>query len=214
MATSTGCNSSENAFKCLQQLPVDSFNTAMNAVSVKGRLGFSPGVDGDFIPYYPDKMMKEGKYKKDVRILNGQQHDEGTILTLGAIKNVTDEAGFDNYLRSIIPGLKESQYSKLKELYPSDPTQGAAYDTGSLYNITGQNKRVASILGDMTFSYTRRLLLDEIAKTKQYVYSYVHGTFKSTPFLGSYHAIEMVNTCECSFGSESPTVFTIVFRPL
>lgn len=196
MVSSSGCQNSTNSFKCLRALPTSDFNTAMNAVSVIGALSFTPGVDGDFIPDYPDSMVLQGRYNRDVSIINGDQTDEGTFLTLKPLQNVTDEAGFDDYLRVNIPNLKESDYSKLKELYPSDPTQGSPYKTGNLYNITGQNKRLASFYGDLTFQYARRLLINTVYKTNPKVFSYIHGTFAKTPLLGCYHIIELVNTCE------------------
>lgn len=74
ITASTGCDSSDDRFKCLQDLSADDFNTAMNAViaSGPGALVFSPVVDGSFIPASPDKLVREGKFVKDVTILNGK----------------------------------------------------------------------------------------------------------------------------------------------
>lgn len=119
-------------------------------------------------------------------------------LTLSIIQNVTSQAGFDNFVRTSIPGLNEAQFARLKELYPTDPSLGEPYGTGDAFNLTGFNKAVASLYGDYVFQNSRRSLLSKIVSSSKNagVYSYLHSTFKSTPLLGAYHSSELANTCE------------------
>lgn len=195
MVSSTGCDQSNNPFKCLQELEVSIFNKAMNAVVGDGRLPFAPAVDSDFLPDYPEKLLVEGKYNQDVVIINGDQEDEGTILALPSIPNIVDEQDFEDFLRASVPDLKDSEYQKIKELYPNN-TVGSPYGSGELYQITTQNKRIASALGDFSFQYPRRQLLNQVSKTSPAVFSYIHDAFANTPLLGSYHGISLVNSCE------------------
>jgi hypothetical protein len=60
---------------------------------------------------------------------------------------------------------------ELLKLYPQNVTLGSPYDTGTQNAFTPEFKRIASILGDLMFQATRRLLLNH-ASEKQNTWSF------------------------------------------
>lgn len=152
-----------------------------------------PTVDGKLIPAQPYELLKAGRFKRNVAILTGCNNDEGTFLVLGTISNLTDEAGFKKFSKDSF-STSDEQYARLAQLYPSDPAAGSPYNTGFLNQLTPQSKRVASLYGDKVFSMPRKVLLREVAKFNPNIYSYIYRGFKSTPFLGSLHISELLNT--------------------
>lgn len=78
--------------------------------------------------------------------------DEGTLFSLITQLNVTTDAGFKEYFKTIWwPSASDAQLDQLMTLYPNDATQGSPYDTGILNAITPQYKRLASLIGDYSF---------------------------------------------------------------
>lgn len=59
----------------------------------------------------------------------------------------------------------------LLEHYPQDPGQGAPYGTSILNQLSSQNKRIASFIGDAVFQSPRRYFLDQRVG-KQPIWSY------------------------------------------
>ena len=71
--------------------------------------------------------------------------------------------------------------------YPDDPSDGSPFGTGILNEWYPQFKRLAAILGDLTFTLSRRAVLNIVSSevpTWSYLASYDYGT----PVLGSFHA--------------------------
>jgi acetylcholinesterase len=60
---------------------------------------------------------------------------------------------------------------ELLMLYPQNVTKGSPYDTGTPNALTPEFKRIASILGDLTFQAPRRFLLQSLSD-KQNAWSY------------------------------------------
>ena len=42
---------------------------------------FGPAVDGDFIPDYPDRLVKQGRFQRDVALYAGDMVDEGPTVS-------------------------------------------------------------------------------------------------------------------------------------
>ena len=60
-----------------------------------------------------------------------------------------------------LPGISESDIQQIFALYPSDPADGSPFDTGDLYAITPQYKRIAAIIGDIEYHSQRRFFLTD-----------------------------------------------------
>ena len=60
---------------------------------------------------------------------------------------------------------------ELLTLYPQNVTQGSPYDTGTQNALTPEFKRIASLLGDITFQAPRRFFLQNLSD-RQNTWSY------------------------------------------
>ena len=60
---------------------------------------------------------------------------------------------------------------ELLKLYPQNVTQGSPYDTGIQNALTPEFKRIASILGDVTFQAPRRFFVRTLSD-QQNTWSY------------------------------------------
>ncbi|CEH11757.1 Acetylcholinesterase/Butyrylcholinesterase [Ceraceosorus bombacis] len=203
LSGAAGCNSAPaGRLACLQALSADALDNAMNQVPGLGTwsgvtLAWPPTVDGDFIPDTPDNLVAQGKFNRDVAIVNGDNEDEGTILTTPAVTlNTTDDAGFKRWVREVLyTDISEADYQQLAKLYPNNPADGSPYGTGLYGALSSQNKRVASIFGDATFQAPRKRLLKEVQKYQpRNTFSYNFRGFKYVFLIGSFHASELLYT--------------------
>lgn len=81
--------------------------------------------------------------------------------------------------------------TQLVDTYQDTSTDGSPFGTFFLNNWYPQFKRIAAILGDFTFTLTRRLFLTSIGtdvKSWSYLSSYAYGT----PVLGTFHASDLI----------------------
>jgi len=129
----------------------------------------------------------------DVPFINGNNDDEGTLFSWQLTNLVTDDETLayihDNYL----PNANQSTMEAIAKLYPSDLAAGSPFDTGSANAITPQFKRLSAFQGDLVFQGPRRLLIDERA-SKQPVWSFLNKRSKSTKYLGTFHASDLLQT--------------------
>lgn len=54
-------------------------------------------------------------------------------------------------LRRLLPGAKPEELTHLAKLYPSDPSQGSPFNTGSRNAFNAVSKQVAALFGDIAF---------------------------------------------------------------
>ncbi|KAK0560854.1 hypothetical protein OC861_006098, partial [Tilletia horrida] len=199
MVNSTGCAKSKlGGLECLRRVSTGKFNAAMSQVpglfSWRGvGLFFKPTVDGTFLPAAPDQLAAQGRYNQDVALINGDQDDEGTLLTLAPSSNTTTPAQYEDWIRqAVFVNITDAQLARLNELYPNDPSAGSPFGTGTA-NDKGQNKRMAAVFGDVIFQGPRRKWLGVTTKT-QPTYSYIYRAHKNDTSLGSFHVLELFNT--------------------
>jgi carboxylesterase type B len=108
--------------------------------------------------------------------------------------NISTTAQLVNYLSTIFfHDATVAQVQGLVDVYPDDPAQGSPFNTGLLYNIYPQYKRLAAILGDLTFTLTRRVFLNLAQQANPNVpsWSYLATYFAGTPVLGTFHATDI-----------------------
>jgi len=92
---------------------------------------------------------------------------------------------------SYFPEAKPGEIAALVSLYPDDPSAGSPFNTGDLNEIYPQFKRLAAILGDLTFTLTRRAYLS-IVSSQVPAHSYLSSYFYGTPVLGTFHASDLL----------------------
>lgn len=189
-----GCTSANDTLACLRALDYTTFLNAANSVpaflSYTGvALSYLPRPDGTILSDSPDKLVKAGKYA-DVPFIIGDQEDEGTLLALFQ-SNITTTKEIAEYLkRYYFYNATSDQIDGLIAKYPDMATDGSPFRTGVLNNWYPQYKRLAAILGDLTFTLPRRALLEYAVQVKPEIpsWSYLASYDYGTPFLGSFHA--------------------------
>ncbi|GJN84588.1 cholinesterase [Purpureocillium lilacinum] len=193
-----GCAGASDTLKCLRDLDYETFLNAAN--SVPGLLSYNsvalsylPRPDGVVLPDSPDKLGEQGRFYAVPSII-GDQEDEGTIFSIFQ-SNVTSVDDMTNYLSQLF--FHNAPKSKLKELvniYEPALLQGSPFRTGIFNELYPGFKRMAAILGDLTFTLTRRVVLKIATKTKpdMPIWSYLSSYDYGTPVVGTFHASDIL----------------------
>lgn len=152
-----------------------------------------PRPDGTALTLSPELLAAQGKFAP-VPFIVGDQEDEGTLFSLFQ-SNITTTADLISYLNTIFfPAAPVDIITDLVNLYPDDPSAGSPFGTGILNNFYPQFKRLAAILGDLTFTLTRRVFLDIANQVNPNVpsWSYLASYGFGTPILGTFHATDIL----------------------
>ncbi|EME38430.1 hypothetical protein DOTSEDRAFT_75835 [Dothistroma septosporum NZE10] len=197
-----GCSGAANKLACLRSVDYTTFLNAANSVpgifsyrSVD--LAYLPRPDsGDkFFSQSPEIAINSGRFTK-VPLIVGDQEDEGTLFSLSQ-SNITTDDQLVTYLASYFPDNANANANvrTLLNTYPDQPLvgqpAGSPFDTEALNNIYPEFKRLAAVLGDITFTLTRRVYLSVVSskvKSWSYLSTYLHGT----PVLGTFHGSDIV----------------------
>lgn len=106
--------------------------------------------------------------------------------------NITTTTGVVKYLTDVFfASATTAQITDLVATYQDVSTDGSPFRTLLLNNWYPQFKRIAAILGDLVFTLTRRIFLNEISNavpTWSYLASYDYGT----PILGTFHGSDIL----------------------
>ncbi|KAK5124269.1 hypothetical protein LTR85_001972 [Meristemomyces frigidus] len=202
VVANAGCSGSSDKLACLRALPYEQYLTAANSVpgifSYRSLdLSYLPRPDpGDnFYSVSPEVSVTDGAFTK-VPIIIGDQKDEGTLFSL-VQSNITTNAQLITYLASYFPGNPNAvaDVTALVSNYPDQPLlgqpAGSPFDTGSLNNIYPEFKRLAAILGDVTFTLTRRTYLS-LVSSQVHSWSYLSSYFQGLAVLGTFHASDVI----------------------
>jgi carboxylesterase type B len=193
-----GCASSADTLACLRKVPYTKFLNAANTVpGILGyftvNLSYLPRPDGKALSASPDALVKAGKYAK-VPFIVGDQEDEGTLFALFT-SNLTTTAEVTNYLSTIFfNSASTAQIEQVVGSYQTITEDGSPFRTGLLNNLYPQFKRVAAILGDLTFTLTRRFFLELSGQIAPDVpsWSYLATYNYGTPILGTLHGSDII----------------------
>lgn len=193
-----GCADAEDKIECLRGLDYDTFLHA--STSVPGlfdyqsvALSYIPRPDGELLTDAGDNLAGSGRMMKIPYII-GDQEDEGTLFSL-VQRNITTTEEIIDYMKLyMFNHASEQQIGELVALYPDDPAAGSPYNTGRRNNIYPQYKRLASIIGDVTFTMVRRvvLLFSVINNPSVPTYSYISSYGYGTPILGTFHVTDVL----------------------
>jgi triacylglycerol lipase len=195
---SAGCASASDTLKCLRGLDYTTFLNA--AKSVPGILSYNsvalsylPRPDGTVLTDSPEVLATSGKYAS-VPFIIGDQEDEGTIFALFQA-NISTTNQLVDYLQKIFFfDASRAQLEELVATYPDTTTDGSPFRTSIFNNWYPQYKRIAAILGDLTFTLTRRAFLTLAQKVKPDVpfWSYLSSYDYGTPILGTFHGSDIL----------------------
>ena len=198
VVAAAGCSSSADTLSCLRTTPYEKLLNATN--SVPGILSYNslalsylPRPDGTALTLSPDVLIAEGKYAK-VPFIIGDQEDEGTLFALFT-SNITTTADIVEYLSAFyFHDATKAQIQALVDLYPEDVSDGSPFRTLLLNEWYPQFKRLAAMLGDLSFTLTRRAFLTIANEVSPSVpsWSYLSSYDYGTPFLGTFHGSDIL----------------------
>ncbi|KAM5535616.1 hypothetical protein V8D89_010783 [Ganoderma adspersum] len=197
----TSCGNASDTLECLRALPYDTLKQAVDQspgiISYESlRLSWLPRVDGRFLTDTPQNLVLQGSIAP-IPHVSGNVNDEGTVFSLVNSLTVLDDATFRAYMLSnYMDGATESDVGDLFDtLYPDDPTQGSPFDTGILFAIPTQYKRLAAIQGDLVFQAPRRFFVEH-TYDRQPTWSfraYFSKRVPGLPRIGAYHGSDLTN---------------------
>ncbi|KAK6582972.1 hypothetical protein PZA11_004048 [Diplocarpon coronariae] len=203
-----GCARAADTLACLRGVDYETFLDA--TTSVPGifdyssvALSYLPRPDGRVLTDSAEILAANGLYAQ-VPFIIGDQEDEGTLFSL-VQSNLSTTADLVGYLKDVFfLDATQAQIETLVATYPDDPSAGSPFRTGRLNNIYPQYKRLAAILGDLTFTLTRRVLLKIASDVHPTVptWSYLSSYFYGAPILGTFHASDILP----AFGITAGTV--------
>jgi len=207
VVSAAGCSGSADTLSCLRKVSFETFSNAVN--SVPGIFSYRsldlaylprPDPSNNFYSVSPEVAVSNGKYAK-VPIIIGDQEDEGTLFSLTQ-SNISTTAELVTYLQSYFPDpTGQALVPGLVATYPDDPSAGSPFRTGVLNNVYPQFKRLAAILGDITFTLARRSYLETVSSTVP-AWSYLDTHLYGTPILGTFHATDLLSLY---FGVPAPS---------
>jgi carboxylesterase type B len=198
VVSAAGCAGKANSLDCLRALPFEQVSDAFATVpSFFGRssvdLSYLPRPDpiDNFMPISPEAAVQSGKFAK-VPVIIGDQQDEGTLFALTQ-SNISTTEDLVDYITPVFPLASQDIITGLVNAYPDDPMAGSPYNTFGLNNIYPQFKRLASMLGDVSFTLQRRSYLATITSEVP-AWSYIANYLPLTPVLGTFHASDILST--------------------
>ncbi|KAF2740199.1 alpha/beta-hydrolase [Polyplosphaeria fusca] len=193
-----GCAGKTDTLACLRSADYTTFLNAAN--SVPGILSFNtvslsylPRPDGKALTASTNALIASGKYAK-VPFIVGDQEDEGTLFALFT-SNLTTTSDVGDYLQDVFfPEAPRKTIDDYVATYQDISTDGSPFRTFLLNNWYPQFKRVAAILGDLTFTLTRRVFLETAAAVNPDVpsWSYLATYDFGTPILGTFHGSDLL----------------------
>ncbi|QSZ31432.1 hypothetical protein DSL72_000997 [Monilinia vaccinii-corymbosi] len=142
-------------------------NTIVTARSAPyGTFTFGPTVDGTFVPELPAKLLRDGKFYKNVKVMTAHNSNEGAFF---ASPFLSTEASLSDNLVSVLPTISKSTLSYVTgTLYP--PVYNGSYPYRSFF------ERASLITADISFTCnTRYLNTAFLNKTYSYYFTVPPG---------------------------------------
>ncbi|KAF2470232.1 alpha/beta-hydrolase [Lindgomyces ingoldianus] len=193
-----GCAGKSDTLACLRSVDYTTFLNAAN--SVPGLLSYSsvslsylPRPDGKTLTASPDALIASGSYAK-IPFIVGDQEDEGTLFALFQ-SNISTISQLSSYLNTVFfPAAPKTLIDGLIATYQTITDDGSPFRTLILNNWYPQFKRLAAILGDLTFTLTRRAFLEVAATNNPNVpsWSYLASYDYGTPIMGTFHGSDIL----------------------
>ncbi|EQL02755.1 hypothetical protein G6O67_008267 [Ophiocordyceps sinensis] len=191
-----GCAGKSDTLSCLRALDYQTFYNAATSVPAwlsfySGALSYLPRPDGVVLPLSPERLIASRRYHA-VPMIIGDQEDEGTLLSLFQQSLKTDDDLVDYFSELYFHNATKEQIRELVDAYPSD-FEGSPFGTGAANILYPNFKRISAILGDLTFTLTRRKFLEltSEANPKVPAWSYLSSYNRGQPYLGTYHASDI-----------------------
>ncbi|KAL9078714.1 MAG: hypothetical protein Q9157_002359 [Trypethelium eluteriae] len=193
-----GCSSATDTLACLREVDYETFLNATNSVCgllsyCSVALSYLPRPDGTALTQSPEVLVKAGQYAS-VPFIIGDQEDEGTLFALFQSNITTVDELVEYFTKYYFFDATQEQLQGLVAAYPDITTDGSPFRTGDLNNWYPEYKRLAAILGDLTFTLIRRGFLSFASSVKPDVpsWSYLSSYDYGTPILGTFHGSDLL----------------------
>ncbi|KAH8696656.1 Alpha/Beta hydrolase protein [Talaromyces proteolyticus] len=198
VVAAAGCSSAVDTLDCLRAVDYETFLNASNSVPgllsyTSVSLSYLPRPDGTVLTDSPEVLGQEGKFAR-VPVIIGDQEDEGTLFALFQSNITTTDELVDYLLTVFFHDANQTLIEDFVSLYADISTDGSPFRTGLFNNWYPEFKRLAAILGDLTFTLTRRATL-EIATSVAPdlpVWSYLSSYDYGTPIMGTFHGSDIL----------------------
>lgn len=198
VVSEAGCSGARDSLACLRAADYTTFLNAVNSLpgimsNQTVALSYLPRPDGKVLTQSPDKLVAAGRYHA-VPMIAGGQEDEGTLFALLTPGVTTVDKAVDYLATYFFQNATKPRLKALVELYEPALLNGSPFRTGLLNELYPGFKRIAAILGDLTFTLSRRAFLDAAmaANPDVPVWSYLSSYDHGTPFLGTFHASDLL----------------------
>lgn len=193
-----GCAGTGDTLACLREAPYDKFLAAANSVPAilsynSVALSYLPRPDGKALTKSTDVLVREGKYAA-VPMIIGDQEDEGTLFALFQ-PNITTSSKLVTYLGDLyFHRATKKQIEGLVDAYSPWIWEGSPFGSGILNEIYPGFKRLAALLGDVVFTLTRRIFLEQATLVNPDVpaWSYIASYDQGTPIMGTFHGSDIL----------------------
>ncbi|KAI9697473.1 MAG: hypothetical protein M1820_007808 [Bogoriella megaspora] len=189
-----GCSGVSDTLECLRGVDYETLLNATNSVPgilsyQSVNLAYLPRPDGTLLADSPEVLVEQGKYAK-VPFIIGDQEDEGTLFALFQSNITTKQELVDYFLTYYFLDATEDQIDTLLSYYTDISSDGSPFRTGLLNEWYPWFKQLAAVIGDITFTLTRRAFLNFTTDvpTWSYLSSYDYGT----PILGTAHGTDIL----------------------
>ncbi|KAI0159382.1 Alpha/Beta hydrolase protein [Pestalotiopsis sp. NC0098] len=188
-----GCSEASSSLECLRGLDYAAFLNAANSVpnilSYQSiALSYLPRPDGKVLTQSPEVLLQTGKYAA-VPVIIGDQEDEGTLFSIFQ-SNLSTVDDIIDYLHdfAFIDASRE-EVAGFINTFDTSASAGSPYNTGPFNEIYPYFKLMASAVGDILFTLTRRVFLSAFNTAHPDVlsWSYLSSYDYGTPILGSFH---------------------------
>jgi carboxylesterase type B len=195
-----GCSRATDTLACLRTIDYETFLEATTSIAgafdyQSVALPYLPRPDGSVLTQSPDILALNGKFAS-VPFKIGEQGDEGTLFFLVRF-NISTTDDPVQYLSTVFfHNATVEQVQALVAAYPDDPSAGSPYNTGAFNELYPQYKRLASILGDIALTPTRRVFLNIASSVHPFapLWPYLASYDYCTPVLGIFHASYILTT--------------------
>ncbi|PVH77508.1 alpha/beta-hydrolase [Cadophora sp. DSE1049] len=150
----------------LDTITLQKANKLTQSLAFYGTFSFGPKPDGTFVPDLPGKLLLEGKYKKNLKIIAAHNADEAGRYTPPTATNSDD---FTTYMKMYFPAISTANLNYLtQELFP------AIYDGSQPYTTPFERLKLA--IADFTFTCSTRWLATAYDyKPHNYIFSVSPG---------------------------------------
>lgn len=211
LMTSIGCGDASSKLQCAKDAAYSTIYAAIqgetNFLSYTATLvPWYPRPDGQYLVDDPAKLVADGKVA-DIPYVIGNMVDEGTLFSLITQLNVTSNEDIVDFFDDVyFTETPRELIEEMVSLYSDSQADGSPYDTGFLNVIGPKYKKIASMIGDYTFTSGRRTLLN-VTSDRQPTWSYqIKQTLpllgqldilnplrlNDIPILGSFHISDVV----------------------